>query len=99
MKSPFEFTWALPKFNGVGLVRDENFPQFVKYCSRMNLKRMRFAIEDFSSHMDRVGYNNNLRDVVDGACLIDATSDKKQLRLHACYKGSMVNCFDYRLVS
>ena len=77
MKSPFEFTWALPKFNGVGLVRDEKFPQFVKYCSRMNLKRMRFAIKDFSSHMDRVGYDNNLRDVVDGACLIDATSDKK----------------------
>jgi len=83
MKSPFEFTWALPEFDGVGLVRDEKFLQFVKYCSRMNLKRIRFTIEDFSSRVDKVSYDNNLGDVVDGACLIDATSYRKQLRLHA----------------
>jgi len=94
MKSPFELTWALPEFDGVGLIRDKKFPQFVKYCSQMNLKRMRFTTEDCSSRVDRVGYGNNLGDVVDGACLINATSDSKQLRLHACYKGSMVNRFD-----
>jgi len=44
--------------------------------------------------MDRVGYNNNLGDVVDGARLINATSDSKQLCLRACYKESMVNRFD-----
>jgi len=55
---------------------------------------MRFATEDCSSHIDRVGYNNNLGDVVDGARLINATSDSKQLCLYACYKGSMVNRFD-----
>jgi len=60
----------------------------------MNLKRMRFATEDCSSHMDRVSYNNNLGDVVDGARLINTTSDSKQLCLRACYKGSMVNRFD-----
>jgi len=95
MKSPFEFTWAFPEFDGVGLVRDEKFPQFIKYYNKMNLKRMRFAIEEFSSHVNRVSYDNNLRDVVDGACLIDVTFDRKQLRLCACYKGDMVNYFDY----
>jgi len=94
MKSPFEFTWALPEFNGVGLVRDEELSQFAENCGGMNLEGMSIAIKDFLSHVNRVGYDNNLGDIVDGASLIYATSDSKQLHLHGCYKGSVVNCFD-----
>jgi len=81
MKSPFEFTWALPEFNGVGLIRDEELSQFAENCSGMNLEGMNIAIEDFLSHVNRVGYNNDLGDIVDGASLIYATSDSKQLHL------------------
>jgi len=94
MKSPFEFTWALPEFDGVGLVRDEELLQFAENCSGMNLEWMSIAIEDFLSHVNRVSYYNNLEDIVDGASLIYATSDSKQLCFHGCYKGSVVNCFD-----
>jgi len=94
MKSPFEFTWVLPEFNGVGLVRDEEFLQFVKNCSSMNLEGMSIAIKDFLSHVNRVSYDNNLGDIVNGASLIYATSDSKQLHLCGCYEGSMVNCFN-----
>jgi len=94
MKSPFEFTWALPEFDGVGLVRDKELLQFTENCSGMNLEGMSITIEDFLSHVNRVSYNNNLGDIVDGASLIYATSNSKQLRLHGCYEGSMVNCFD-----
>ena len=94
MKSPFEFTWALPEFDGVGLVRDKELSQFAENCSRMNLEGMSIAIEDFLSRVNRVGYDNNLGDIVDGASLIYATSDSKQLCLRGCYEGSVVNCFD-----
>ena len=94
MKSPFEFTWTLLEFDGVGLIRDEEFSQFVKNCSGMNLEGMSIAIEDFLSCVNRVSYNNNLGNIVDGASLIYAISDSKQLRLCGCYEGSVVNYFD-----
>ena len=77
MKSPFEFTWALPEFDGVGLVRDEELLQFTENCSGMNLEGISIAIKDFLSRVNRVGYDNNLGDIVDGASLIYATSDSK----------------------
>ena len=94
MKSPFEFAWALPEFYRVGLIRDEELLQFTNNCSGMNLEGMNFAIEDFLSRVNRVGYDNDIGDIVDGASLIYATSDSKQFHLHGCYRGSVVNCFD-----
>jgi len=66
----------------------------MKNCSGVNLEGMNITIEDFLSYVDRVGCDNNLEDIVDGASLIYAISDGKQLRLCGCYEGSMVNCFD-----
>ena len=99
MKSPFEFTWTLPEFDGVGLIRDAELSQFAENCSRMNLEGISIAIKDFLSCVNRVSYDNNLGDIVDGASLIYTTSDSKQLHLHGCYEGSMVNCFDQQSIS
>jgi len=57
----------------------------------MNLEGMDFTIEDFLGCMNRVGYNNDLEDIVNGASLVYAASDSKQLRFCCCYKGYMMN--------
>jgi len=77
MKTPFEFAWAFPEFDGISIVRVEELLQFTKNCSSVNLERMRFTIEDFLCCMDRVCYDDNLGDVIDGRCLVDTTSNSK----------------------
>jgi len=77
MKPPFDSTWALPEFNGFGIVRVEELSQFTKNCRSVNLERIGFAIEDFLWCMDRVRYNDYFGDVFNGTCLIDTTSDSK----------------------
>jgi len=64
MKSPLDFTWAFPKFDGVPLVRVEEFPQFAQDSSRVNLKGVDITIKDFLGHMDGVGFDDNLEDVI-----------------------------------
>ena len=77
MKPPFEFAWAFPKFDGISVSRVEELPQFTKNCSSVNLERMRFTIEDFLCRVDRVCYDDNLGDVVDGRCLVDTASNSE----------------------
>ena len=74
MKSPFESAWAFPEFDGISVVRVEELLQFTKNCSSVNLERMRFTIEDFLCCMDRVCYDDNLGDIIDGRCLVDTAS-------------------------
>ncbi len=52
------------------------------------------TIEYFLGCMNRVGYNDNFGDVIDGACLIDTASDSKKFSFRTCYEGSMMNSFD-----
>ena len=59
---------------------------------------MRAAIEDFSGHMDGVGYDDDFGDIINGACLIDTASDSEKFGFSTCYKRSMVNSFDEWLV-
>jgi len=94
VKSPFEAAWALPEFNGIGLIRAEELPQFMKDCSSMYLERMRFTIKNLLCCMNRVHYNDDLGDVVHRAGLVDTTPDSKQFCFSTCYKRSVVNCFD-----
>ena len=75
MKPPFEFAWAFPEFDGISIIRVEELPQFTKNCSSVNLERMRFTIKDFLCCVDRICYNNNLGDVVNGRCLVDTASN------------------------
>jgi len=64
MKSPLDFTWAFPKFDGVRLVRVEELPQFAQDSSRVNLEGVDITIEDFLGRMDGVGYYDNLGDII-----------------------------------
>jgi len=98
MESPLEFTWALPKFNEIRLIRVEKILQFIQDGSSMNLEEMDITIEDFLGRMNRVSYNDDLGDIINGASLVYATSDSKQLRFCCCYEGRMMNCFDKQLV-
>ena len=94
MKSPSEFARAFPEFNGIGFIRREECTQFAEYSSRVDLVRMGSTVKYFLGHMNRVGYNNNFGNIIDGACLIDTASDSKKFNFHTCYEGSMMNCFD-----
>ena len=44
--------------------------------------------------MDGVGYDNNFRDIINWACLIETASDSKKFSFCTCYEGSVMNCFD-----
>jgi len=48
--------------------------------------------------MDRIGDDNDFRHVFFDAGLIDATSNSKQFRFHACYERGMINSFDERMI-
>jgi len=67
MKSPSEFARAFPEFNGIGFIRREKCTQFAEYSSRVDLVRMGSTVEYFLGHMNRVGYNDDFRDIIDGA--------------------------------
>jgi len=84
MESPFEFTWALPEFDGICITRDEELSQFFKDSGSMNLKGVRIAVENFPCRMDRVCYDDDLGDIGNGTCLVDTTSDGEQLHLCTC---------------
>ena len=60
----------------------------------MDLIRMGIIVKYSFGRVDRVGYDNDFGDIVDGACLIDTASDSKKFSFCTCYEGSMVNCFD-----
>ena len=64
----------------------------------MDLVGMCIADEYSFGHVYGVGYNNYLGDVINGAHLIDTTSDSKEFSFHTCDKGSVMNCFDNRSV-
>ena len=98
MKSPLDFTWAFPEFDGVRLVRVEEFLQFAQDSSRVNLEGVDIAIKDFLGCIDEVSYDDNLGDVIKGAGLVYTASDSKQLCFSCSYKGRMMNCFDKRLI-
>ena len=81
MEPLFEFAWALPEFDGICVISDEEFSQLFKDGDGMSLKRGGVIVKNFPCHMDRVSYDDDLRDIVKGACLVDTTSDSEQLCL------------------
>jgi len=64
MKSLLDFTWAFLKFDGVRLIRVEEFPQFIQDSNSVNLEGVDITIEDFLGRMDGVSYDNNLGDII-----------------------------------
>jgi len=64
----------------------------------MDLVEMCITVEYSFGHVNGVGYDNYLEDVIDSARLVDTASDSKEFSFHTCDKGSVMNCFDNRLV-
>ena len=81
MEPPFEFAWALLEFDGICVISDEEFLQLFKDGDSMNLKRGGVVVENFPCCMNRVGYDDDLGDIVKETCLVDTTSDSEQLCL------------------
>jgi len=57
----------------------------------MELVGVGFVVKNFLSGMNGIGYDYDLGDTIDGAGLVDTTSDCKQFCFSACHKRSMVN--------
>ncbi len=47
---------------------------------------MRTTVENFPCSVDRISYDDNLRDKIVGAGLVDTTPNGEQFHLSACYK-------------
>ena len=59
---------------------------------------MRAIIEDSLGRMDGVGYDDDFGDVINSTCLVDTASNSKKFSFSTCYKRSMVNSLDERLI-
>ena len=70
---PFEFTGTFPELNRIGVVSDEEIPKIIEDCSGMNLEWMRTRIKNFLGHMNGIHNNDDLGDIIQRACLVDAT--------------------------
>ncbi len=86
MKSPFETTWAFPKFYGVVVVRVEEIPQLTENRCRVELERVGSAVKNFLCSVNGIGYNYDLGDGIVGTGLVDTTPDCEQFCFSACHE-------------
>ena len=59
------------------MVRVEKFLQLTKNCCNVKLKRVEFTVKYFLCSMNGISYDNDLKDVILGTGLVDATPDGK----------------------
>jgi len=93
MKSPLKVARTFTEFYRVVEIRVEKFLQLLKNRNGMKIIRMEVTVENFLSGMDRISYDDDLRDVILGAGLVDAAPDGEQFCFSACYKRSMMDGF------
>jgi len=93
MKSPLKVAQTFPEFYRVVEIRVEKFLQLPKNRNGMKMIGMGVAVENFLSGVDGISYDDDLRDVILGAGLVDAAPDGEQFRFSACYKRSMMDGF------
>ena len=74
---PFEFARTFPKLDGIGFIGSEEIPKVSEDSDGMNLERMRSRVEDLLGCMNGIRDNNDLGNIIQQACLVDATSDSK----------------------
>ena len=98
VKSPFKTTRAFPKFNGIFVIFVKKMTQLTKNGHGVRLEWMQFAVEYFLCSMNGIGDDEDFRHVFFDAGLIDAASNSEQFRFRACYKCSMMNRFDKRII-
>ena len=98
VKSLFKVTRAFPKFNGIFMIFVKEMMQLAKNGHGMRLEWMQFAVEYFLCSMDGISDDDDFRHIFFDAGLIDAASNSKQFRFHACYECSMMDSFDKRMI-
>ena len=59
---------------------------------------MGFAVKNFLSSVNGIGYDYDLGDTIDEAGLVNTTPDCKQFCFSACHKRSMVNSLGERAI-
>ena len=64
----------------------------------MDLIQVRFVIKNFPSCMNRVSDNNDFGNVLFAACLVNATSNGKELGFYTSDKSRVVNCLDQWMI-
>jgi len=72
--------------------------QLTKNGHGVRLEWMQFAVEYFLCSMNGIGDDDDFRHVFFDAGLIDAASNSEQFRFRACYKRSMMDSFDKRII-
>ena len=93
MKSPLKAARTFPKFYSIAGIRVEKFLQLMKNCNRVELVGIGVTVKNFLSGMNGISYNDDLRDVILGAGLVDAVSNGEQFSFSACYKQSVMDGF------
>jgi len=91
---PFEFTRTFPELNRIGVVGDEEILKVVENCSGMILEWMRARIKNFLGHVDGIHNNDDLGNIIQRTCLVDATPYSEKFRLRARYEGSVMDSLD-----
>ena len=84
MKSLLKVARTFPEFYRVVEIRVEKFLQLLKNHNGMKMIGMGVTVKNFLSSVDGISYNDDLRDVILGAGLVDAASDGEQFRFSAC---------------
>ena len=59
---------------------------------------MRTTVKNFPCSADGISYDDNLRDKIVGAGLVDTTPNGEQFHLSTCHKWSIMNCFGERAI-
>jgi len=93
MKSPLKVARTFPKFYSVVGIRVEKFLQLTKNYNGVELVGMEVTVKNFLSGMNGISYDDDLRDIILRAGLVDATSDGEQFGFSACYKRSVIDGF------
>ena len=91
-------TRALPKFDQILLMTQEECTKFIENCSCMNLVQMGWWVENLFSHVNWICDDNDFWNIVVICSLIDTTSDSKQFSFCACDVNCMIKSFCNRSV-
>jgi len=99
VESPPELTRAFPKFNVIFLAFSKKLPEFIEDDRCVDLIWMGLGIKYLLICMNRVGDDNDLKDVCFVANLVNTASNSEKFCFYASDKDCVMNCLDQRLVT
>ena len=94
MKILLELTRTFPKFDVISLASGEKLLKFIENSCHVDLIWMQLGIENLLGHINRVGDNNDLRDVFFVASLTKSTPNSEEFCFGAGNVGHMMNRLD-----